>query len=69
MRVNLKELAVDMELRNRVIRLDVYPPKAKSGIRGKLYVNKTKLVWCKGKTSMENGKSITWNKFIEYMES
>jgi hypothetical protein len=35
---------------------------------GDLYVAKSRLIWCKGKTSQENGKRISWTKFIETME-
>lgn len=38
-------------------------------LQGSLYINKAKLIWCKGKTKKENGKSITWENFISYMES
>jgi hypothetical protein len=35
---------------------------------GDLVVTKTKLVWCKGKTSVANGKEIRWQDFIAHME-
>ena len=38
-------------------------------LQGSLYINKAKLIWCKGKTKKEKGKSITWKDFINYMES
>ena len=36
---------------------------------GSLYINKAKMVWCKGRTRPENGKSIRWEDFIEYMNA
>ena len=40
---------------------------SKGGLLGSLYINKARLVWCKGRTRPENGKSIRWEGFIEYM--
>ena len=34
---------------------------------GSLYINKTRLVWCEGKTQLSNGIRIEWEDFIEYM--
>ena len=38
-------------------------------LRGSLYFNKAKLIWCERKTQKNNGKSVTWEDFIGYMES
>jgi len=67
MKVSVKDLAVTMEIKNKGIELDVYDNSDKH--LGDLVVTKTKLVWCKGRTAPENGKSISWTDFIEYMES
>jgi hypothetical protein len=67
MKVSVKDFAVTMEIKNKGIELDVYD---NSGTHlGDLVVTKTKLVWCKGKTSVANGKEITWDKFIKHMEA
>lgn len=66
MTVNIKDLSVSMEIKNRGIELEV---KDTNGTHlGDLVVTKSKLVWCKGRTKPQNGESITWKKFIEYME-
>jgi len=66
-KVSIKEFAVDMEIENKGVELDVRDPK---GARlGDLVVTKTGLTWCKGKTAVENGKPISWKKFIDLMES
>lgn len=31
--------------------------------------HETGLTWCKGKTTPANGKKISWDDFITYMES
>jgi hypothetical protein len=67
MKVSVKDFAVTMEIKNKGIELDVYD--SASNHLGDLVVTKTKLVWCKGKTSVENGKEISWKDFIDHMES
>jgi hypothetical protein len=67
MKVSVKDFAVTMEIKNKGIELDVYNS---SGTHlGDLVVTKTKLVWCKGKTSVANGQEIAWDKFIKHMEA
>lgn len=66
MKVSIKDLAVSMEVKNKGIELDVYDNDGNH--LGDLVINKTRLVWCKGRTKVENGEAITWQKFIEYME-
>ena len=38
-------------------------------LQGSLYINKAKLIWCKGKTQQENGKSNSWEDFIKHMST
>ena len=38
-------------------------------LQGSLYINKAKLIWCKGKTQQKNGKSTSWEDFIKYMST
>ena len=35
--------------------------------KGKLYVTKSKLIWCKGKTQKSNGIEVPWDDFIRWM--
>ncbi len=67
MKVTIKDLSVNMEIKNKGIALDVYDTNG--AYLGDLIVTKTKLTWCKGKTSQKNGASVTWKKFIAQMES
>lgn len=67
MNVSIKDFDVAMEVKNNGIELDVADTK---GVHiGDLVVTKAKLIWCKGKTSRNNGKEISWADFIAYMES
>ncbi len=68
MKVSIKELSVDMEIKNNGVELDVYSADGKSHL-GDLIVTKTGLTWCKGKTGKEKGEKVTWKEFIEWMES
>jgi hypothetical protein len=67
MKVSVKDFTITMEIKNKGIELDVYDNSGKH--LGDLVVTKTRLVWCKGKTLVENGKAVTWQNFIKYMES
>ena len=67
MNVSVKNFPVTMEIKNKGIELDVYDNNGTH--LGDLVITKTKLVWCKGRTSVRKGKPITWTKFIEYMNS
>lgn len=66
MKVSVKDFCISMEVKNKGIELDVYD-SAENHL-GDLVVTKTKLVWCKGKTAVAHGKSVTWENFIKYME-
>jgi hypothetical protein len=68
MKVSIKDLSVDMEIKNSGIELDVYSADGSKHL-GDLIVTKSGLIWCKGRTSRENGEKVSWDKFIEWMES
>lgn len=66
MKVSIKDLQVSMEVKNNGIELDV---SDNEGMHlGDLFVTKTQLIWCKGKTQRENGKKFKWDDFIEFMD-
>jgi hypothetical protein len=64
-RVSIKNLAVDMDIKNKGVELDVYDGDTHLG---DLYVTKTGLVWCKGKTTKANGVKIKWKVFRDWAE-
>lgn len=66
MKVSIKDFAVTMEIKNKGVELDVYGNDGTH--RGDLVVTKTGLTWCKGKTTPANGKKISWDDFVTYME-
>ena len=67
MNVKIKDFDVAMEIKNNGIELDVADTDGTH--LGDLYITKTKLVWCKGRISRDNGKEIRWADFIEHMEN
>lgn len=36
---------------------------------GKLYLTKTRLIWCRGKTQRSNGVELRWNEVMELLSS
>jgi hypothetical protein len=54
-RVSIKDLAVDMDIKTKGLELDVYDGDTHLG---DLYVTKTGLVWCKGKTTKRKGVGL-----------
>lgn len=67
MKVYIKDLAVDMEIKNTGVELEVCDSEDKQ--IGDLIVTKTKLIWCNGRTSRKNGREVTWKEFIAWMNS
>lgn len=68
MDVNVKNFNVSMSVKNKGIEFEIYEPNG-GAFRGDLILTKTKLIWCEGKTKPENGVQVTWNEFIEWMNS
>jgi hypothetical protein len=68
MKVSIKDLSVDMEIKNNGVELDVYTPDGSKHL-GDLIVTKIGLNWCKGRTARENGQKVSWEDFISWVES
>lgn len=66
MKVHVKSFDVDMEIKNKGVELEVRDTD--DTFLGDLIVTKTQIIWCKGKTSREHGKKLTWQKFAKVME-
>lgn len=67
MKVSIKDFAVDMEIKNSGIELDVYSADGSRHL-GDLTVTKSGVIWCKGAIRRKNGTKVSWEKFIEWME-
>ncbi len=66
MKVSIKNLAVEMEIKNKGVEFDVYSNDDKH--LGDCIVTKTGITWCKGRTTPENGVKIKWQDFIKWAE-
>lgn len=67
MKVNIKDFGgVQLEVKNKGMELGIKDNQNKQV--GDLYVTSTKLIWCPGKVTRENGKEITWTEFSKFME-
>ncbi|MGH9535400.1 MAG: hypothetical protein ACRD2E_11130 [Terriglobales bacterium] len=67
MDVTIKSFEVEMALKNNGIELEVSDPHGDH--RGDLILSKARLEWCEGRTRRGNGKPISWNDFIAYMNA
>ncbi len=66
MEVSIKNFDVDMKIKTNGIELDVSDTDGRH--LGDLFVTKTRLIWCRGKTTRQNGKQLSWEQFMDYME-
>jgi hypothetical protein len=66
-KVSIKDLSVDMEIKNTGVELDVYSPDGSKHL-GDLIVTKTHVIWCKGKTGRDNGIKKKWEDFIAWAQ-
>jgi len=62
----IRNFDVAMNVKNKGIEFGVW--NTGGDHLGDLVVTKTKLIWCKGRTRPENGVTISWKKFIKFME-
>ena len=67
MKVSIKKMNVEMELKNAGIEFEIRDPQG--NFIGDVVLTKSNLTWCKGRTTKGNGISIKWEDFISYMES
>jgi len=65
-RVSIKDLQVRMDLGNNGIELDVYDGEGEH--LGDLCIGRGRVEWCHGRTRRGNGKSVTWQRLIEWFE-
>jgi len=68
MKVLIKDLSIDMEVKSKGIEFEVRSPDGKKHM-GDVFLTKSGLTWCKGRTDRLNGKKIRWEKFITMMGS
>ena len=67
MRVSIKDFGVNMDVKTRGIEFSVYDNQ--DTFLGDCYVTKSGLIWCQGRTKKANGVKVSWEDFINWMES
>lgn len=68
MKVFIKELSVDMEVKSNGIEFEVRTTDNKTQL-GDCYLTMTGLTWCEGRTGRDNGLKVGWSDFIDIMQS
>jgi hypothetical protein len=66
MQVKIKELAAEIELKNKGIELEIRDPSG--NFIGDLVINKSNIIWCEGRTKVENGIKLSIPNFIQKMK-
>lgn len=67
MDVRIKDFSVTMAVKAKGIEFEIKTPDGSQHL-GDCYLTMAGLTWCKGKTTKERGKKVSWEKFIEWME-
>jgi len=57
-KVTIKDLGIPLEVKNNGLEFDA----SQNGHIGDLYVTKTGIIWCEGKSSRANGRKIDWKE-------
>lgn len=66
MQVKIKDFDLDMEVKNNGIEFEVRSSDGNQHL-GDCYLTKTGLIWCQGQTTRRNGKQVSWDEFIVWM--
>ena len=67
MKVNIKKLDVQMELKNKGMEIEVRDTNDE--FKGDLVINKSGLIWCRGKVQRQNCVKKTWDEIIAFFEN
>lgn len=65
MKVNIKNLAVDMDVKSKGVEFEVRDTDGT--FRGDCFVTMSGLIWCEGKTKKANGVKVSWDEFVTWM--
>lgn len=66
MNVSIKKINLPIELKNNGIEIEVRDTKG--DFLGDLVIGKGAVIWCKGKTTPENGVKKKWTDVIAFFE-
>lgn len=65
-KVNIEKLNMDLQVKNNGIEFRVR--ETDKTHLGDFYVTSAGIEWCKGRIAQGKGQSMTWKKFIQFME-
>lgn len=68
MDVSIKKFDVEMALKTNGMELDIKQPGGGEHV-GDVVINKTGIVWCRGKVTPQHGISKSWDELISLLES
>ena len=68
MKVLIKSFDVAMEVKSKGVEFEVRSPDG-SAHQGDCFATMTGVIWCKGRTSKQNGVKLTWKEMEEICES
>jgi hypothetical protein len=68
MQVGIKNFNINMDVKSAGIEFEVKSPDGKKRY-GDCYLTMSGLIWCRGKTTKAKGIKISWNEFMQIMES
>lgn len=68
MKVKVKELSADIELKSNGMELEIRTPDGNTRL-GDCYVTMTGLTWCKGKTTKPNGVKLSWKELEQILKT
>ena len=65
MKISVKDLHADMELKNKGMELEVRDTNGE--FRGDFIITKSGVIWCDGKTQRANGIKKNWDELIKLL--
>ena len=68
MQVEIKTFDVKMMVKSNGIEFEVKSADGQTH-HGDCYLTMSGLIWCQGRTSRQNGIPVTWQQFIDWMDS
>lgn len=68
MTVSIKSFHMDLQVKNKGIEFEIRSPDG-TAHKGDLTLTRAGLEWCGGRKHAGNGVKVTWQEFIDWMNS
>lgn len=69
MKLRIKEIKADIELKNNGMEIEVREEKEDGARLGDIIIARAGITWCKGKVGAANGIKLSWKEFIAAVET